>query len=188
MGAGVDSIRDVVAMCPAGVVAGPAPTASAVLLFSAVCPPGVLLETCIPFCDETTNGDVLLLQQAGNDMRSLLCEMNSYFFSWIGAPPHPRLGSRSLNVHDILCLTRAGLRAAGAAGLGGFLGENVLAFVPALISGAAGVYALTLLTDAGTERTSRSSRGRSCTSRRRRTSAARRGGALAASRWRAGRR
>jgi hypothetical protein len=43
------------------------------------------------------------------------------------------------------------LRAAGAAGFGGFLGENVLAFVPAMISGAAGVYALTLLTDADTE-------------------------------------
>jgi hypothetical protein len=54
-------------------------------------------------------------------------------------------------LHDILCLTRVGLCAAGAAGLGGFLGENVLAFVPALISGAAGVYALTLLADADTE-------------------------------------
>jgi hypothetical protein len=89
MGAGVDSIRDVGGLCPAGGV-GPAPTASAVLLFSAVCPPGVLLETCIPYCDESTNGDVLLLQQAGNDMR-LLCEMNSYFFSWIGAPPPSRV-------------------------------------------------------------------------------------------------
>jgi hypothetical protein len=62
MGAGVDSIRSVVETCPAG-GGGPAPTASAVLLFSAVCPPGVLLETCIPVCDATTNGFVLLLNQ-----------------------------------------------------------------------------------------------------------------------------
>ena len=51
-------------------------------------------------------------------------------------------------MRDIERLTRAGSSAAGAAGLGGFLGENVLAFVPALISGAAGVYALTLMVDA----------------------------------------
>jgi hypothetical protein len=85
MGDGIDSIREVVAMCPTS-AAGPAPTATAVLLFNAVCPPGVMLEMCIPNCDETTNGDVLLLQQARTDMR-LLCEMNSYFFSWIGGPP-----------------------------------------------------------------------------------------------------
>jgi hypothetical protein len=36
----------------------------------------------------------------------------------------------------------------GAAALGGFFGENVLAFVPAVISGAAGIYAITLLADA----------------------------------------
>ena len=87
------------------------PTSTAVLLFSAVCPPGVLLETCIPYCDETTNGDVLLLQQAGNDMR-LLCEMNNYFFSWIGAPSfsNSRLVS-SPRPHTSMCdierLTRA---------------------------------------------------------------------------------
>jgi hypothetical protein len=103
MGAGVDAIRDVVAMCPAGGT-GPAPTASTVLLFSAVCPPGVLLETCIPICDATTNGFVLLLNQVrqrglpvgllrvparrrdvpraqdGNDMR-LLCVMQNFLFS-----------------------------------------------------------------------------------------------------------
>ena len=127
------------------------PTSTAVLLFSAVCPPGVLLETCIPYCDETTNGDVLLLQQAGNDMR-LLCEMNNYFFSWIGAPSSRTPDRYRPRAHNHMCdierLTRAGLSAAGAAGLGGFLGENVLAFVPALISGAAGVYALTLMVDA----------------------------------------
>jgi hypothetical protein len=135
-------------MCPTS-AAGPAvPTSTAVLLFSAVCPPGVLLETCIPYCDETTNGDVLLLQQAGNDMR-LLCEMNNYFFSWIGAPSFSNsFSSPRPHMRDIQRLTRAGLCAAGAAGLGGFLGENVLAFVPAVISGAAGVYALTLMVDA----------------------------------------
>jgi hypothetical protein len=62
MGAGVDSIGDVLAMCPAGGT-GPVATASAGRLFSAVCPPGVLLDTCIPVCDATTNGFVLLLNQ-----------------------------------------------------------------------------------------------------------------------------
>ena len=49
----------------------------------------------------------------------LLCEMQNFLFSWIGA-----------------------------AALGGFFGENVLAFVPAVISGAAGIYAITLRVDA----------------------------------------
>ena len=49
----------------------------------------------------------------------LLCEMQNFLFSWIGA-----------------------------AALGGFFGENVLAFVPAVISGAAGIYAITLRADA----------------------------------------
>jgi hypothetical protein len=117
MGADAESIREAVALCPTGPVA-PTPTATAVLLFSAKCPPGVVLDSCIPNCDESTNGDVLLLNQDGSDMW-LLCEMQNFLFSWIGA-----------------------------AALGGFFGENVLAFVPAVISGAAGIYAITLLADA----------------------------------------
>lgn len=133
----------VVAMCPTS-AAGPAvPTSTAVLLFSAVCPPGVLLETCIPYCDETTNGDVLLLQQAGNDMR-LLCEMNNYFFSWIGAPsfsnsrlvssPRPQsyVRYRAPDAGRLVCgrrgrprrlpgRERAGLRAGAHLGRGGGL-------------------------------------------------------------------
>ena len=76
------------------------------------------MENCIPDCSASTNGDVLLLNQDGSDMR-LLCEMQNFMFSWIGA-----------------------------AALGGFFGENVLAFVPAVISGAAGIYAITLRADA----------------------------------------
>jgi hypothetical protein len=34
-----------------------------VLLFSARCPPGVVLESYVPNCDASTNGDVLLLNQ-----------------------------------------------------------------------------------------------------------------------------
>jgi hypothetical protein len=68
MGADAAAARDALALCPAG-GARPAPTASAVLLFSAVCPPGVLLETCIPICDSTTNGFVLLLNQVRRHRR-----------------------------------------------------------------------------------------------------------------------
>ena len=79
MGADAESIREAVALCPTGPVA-PTPTATAVLLFSAKCPPGVVLDSCIPNCDESTNGDVLLLNQDGSDMR-LLCEMQNFLFS-----------------------------------------------------------------------------------------------------------
>jgi hypothetical protein len=49
----------------------------------------------------------------------LLCELSNFIFSWIGA-----------------------------AALGGFLGEDVVAFVSAVISGAAGTYVLTMMGDA----------------------------------------
>ena len=79
MGADADSVREAVALCPTG-PAGPTPTSTAVLLFSAKCPPGVVLDSCIPNCDQSTNGDVLLLNQDGSDMR-LLCEMQNFLFS-----------------------------------------------------------------------------------------------------------
>ena len=89
MGADAESIREAVALCPTG-PAAPTSTATAVLLFSAKCPPGVVLDSCIPNCDESTNGDVLLLNQDGSDMR-LLCEMQNFLFSWIGAAATPAL-------------------------------------------------------------------------------------------------
>jgi hypothetical protein len=104
-------IREAVAMCPTS-------ASFTVSKFMVTCPPGEILDDCIPNCDASTNGDVLLLYHNGNDMR-LLCEISSFLYSWVGA-----------------------------ATLGGFLGHNVAAFVSAVISGAAGTYDLTLVDDA----------------------------------------
>jgi hypothetical protein len=99
------------AMCPGG-------ASSAVTKFMVTCLPGEILDNCIPTCEASTNGDVLMLTQNGNDMR-LLCTLSNFLYSWVGA-----------------------------AALGGFLGQNVAAFVSAVISGAAGAYVLTLTEDA----------------------------------------
>jgi hypothetical protein len=112
LGDEAELIRDVVSMCP-----DPG-GGSAVRLLTAVCPPGEISEDCIPNCDASTNGDVLLLNQNGNDIR-LLCELQDFLYSWIGA-----------------------------SALGGFLGRNAAAFVSAVISAAAGSYVLTLPRDA----------------------------------------
>jgi hypothetical protein len=104
-------VREAVAMCPGG-------ASSAVTKFMVTCPPGEILDHCIPNCDASTSGDVLMLTQNGNDMR-LLCTLANFLYSWVGA-----------------------------SALGGFLGEDVAAFVSAVISGAAGTYALTLMGDA----------------------------------------
>jgi hypothetical protein len=99
---------------------GMCPTAvsSTVTKFMVTCPPGEIFDHCILNCDVSTAGDVLLLTHNGNDVR-LLCQLANFLYSWIGA-----------------------------AGLGGFLGENVAAFVSAVISGVSGTYVLTLMRDA----------------------------------------
>jgi hypothetical protein len=74
--------------------------------------------TCVPTCNSTTHGYELLATIDGTDTK-FSCSLANMLFSWLGA-----------------------------AALGGFLGQNVVAFVSAVISGAAGTYVLTLTEDA----------------------------------------
>eukprot|EP01051_Picozoa_sp_SAG22_P011004 SAG22_NODE_1024_length_5987_cov_3.799932_4_plen_623_part_00 len=74
--------------------------------------------TCVPTCNATTHGYELLANIDGTDTK-FSCNLANMLFSWVGA-----------------------------AALGGFLGQNVAAFVSAVISGAAGTYVLTLMEDA----------------------------------------
>jgi hypothetical protein len=75
--------------------------------------------TCVPTCNSSTHGYELLATIDGTDTK-FSCTVSSLLYSWVGA-----------------------------AALGGFLGQNVAAFVSAVISGAAGSYVLTLMEDAG---------------------------------------
>eukprot|EP01051_Picozoa_sp_SAG22_P004372 SAG22_NODE_232_length_14402_cov_58.042159_2_plen_579_part_00 len=74
--------------------------------------------TCVPACNATHHGFELLATIDGTDTK-FSCNLANQLFSWVGA-----------------------------AALGGFLGQNVAAFVSAVISGAAGTYVLTLTEDA----------------------------------------
>jgi hypothetical protein len=75
--------------------------------------------TCVPDCNATHHGFELLATIEGTDTK-FSCNLANMLYSWVGA-----------------------------AALGGFLGQNVAAFVSAVISGAAGTYVLTLTEDAG---------------------------------------
>eukprot|EP01050_Picozoa_sp_SAG11_P001295 SAG11_NODE_55_length_19449_cov_28.630135_4_plen_422_part_00 len=74
--------------------------------------------TCVPACNSTTHGYELMATIDGTDTK-FSCNLANMLFSWLGA-----------------------------AALGGFLGRNVVAFVSAVISGAAGTYVLTLVENA----------------------------------------
>eukprot|EP01051_Picozoa_sp_SAG22_P017127 SAG22_NODE_2568_length_2433_cov_2.143959_2_plen_321_part_00 len=78
------------------------------------------IMTCVPACNATHRGFELLATFDGTDTK-FSCNLANQQYSWVGA-----------------------------AALGGFLGENVDAFISAVISGAAGTYenVLTLTEDA----------------------------------------
>ena len=76
------------------------------------------IKTCVPACNATTHGYELLATIDGTDTK-FSCAISNLLFSWVGV-----------------------------AALGGYLGQNVLAFISAVISGAAGTYVLTLTADA----------------------------------------
>eukprot|EP01052_Picozoa_sp_SAG31_P011505 SAG31_NODE_653_length_13152_cov_4.899487_1_plen_747_part_00 len=94
------------------------PTHMDAQMFMVTCPAGLPADDCIPACTATTHGYLLLLNIDGTDT-TLTCSLSDLLYSWVGA-----------------------------AALGGFLGQNVAAFVSAVISGAAGTYVLTLEGDA----------------------------------------
>lgn len=94
------------------------PTHMDAQMFMVTCPAGLPADDCIPLCEAQTHGFLLLLNIDGTDT-TLTCSLSDLLHSWVGA-----------------------------AALGGFLGENVAAFVSAVISGAAGTYVLTMMEDA----------------------------------------
>jgi hypothetical protein len=76
-------------------------------------------DGCIPPCAEPLRGDLLLLNLNGNDGK-YSCELHHGLHSWVGAATD-----------------------------GGYLGSDARAFVSAVLSGAAGYYALALYVNAG---------------------------------------
>jgi hypothetical protein len=75
--------------------------------------------SCVPACSEVLRGDLLLMNLNGEDSK-YSCELHHGLHSWVGAATE-----------------------------GGYLGSDVQAFVSAVLSGAAGYYALQLTGDAG---------------------------------------
>jgi hypothetical protein len=74
---------------------------------------------CVPACSEALRGDLLLMNLNGEDSK-YSCELHHGLHSWVGAATD-----------------------------GGYLGSDARAFVSAVLSGAAGYYALALTGDAG---------------------------------------
>jgi hypothetical protein len=77
------------------------------------------VDNCVPACSAALRGDLLLMNLNGEDSK-YSCEVHHGLHSWVGAATD-----------------------------GGYLGSDARAFVSAVLSGAAGYYALTLLGDAG---------------------------------------
>lgn len=78
------------------------------------CTDGVDTSECVPACSAELHGDLLLATIDGEDSK-YSCELHHSRYSWVGA-----------------------------AADGGYLGRDALAFLSALMSGAAGVYICTL--------------------------------------------
>jgi hypothetical protein len=76
-------------------------------------------DGCVPACAAPLRGDLLLLNLNGSDSK-YSCELHHGLHSWVGAATD-----------------------------GGYLGSDAQAFEPAVLSGAAGYYALALTADAG---------------------------------------
>ena len=84
-----------------------------------VCADGAKTEDCIPHCSEALHGSLLLLSINGDDSK-FSCELRHALYSWV-APATD----------------------------GGYLGTDFATFFSAVVSGAAGLYAMTLTHDAG---------------------------------------
>jgi hypothetical protein len=80
---------------------------------------GGTVDSCVPACSAALRGDLLLMNLNGEDSK-YSCELHHGLHSWVGAATD-----------------------------GGYLGSDAQAFVSAVLSGAAGYYALALTRDAG---------------------------------------
>jgi hypothetical protein len=89
-------------------------------------------ENCVPKCRPEINGDELLLNIYGDDTR-MTCELHRTLYS-APAPPHAcRVPPSSGQIIFVTAVPAAGSPVActgwiGAAGDGGFIGEDVQAF------------------------------------------------------------
>eukprot|EP01047_Picozoa_sp_COSAG01_P033492 COSAG01_NODE_2468_length_7634_cov_6.744127_1_plen_930_part_00 len=76
------------------------------------------VTNCVPVCSAALHGDLLLMAVNGQDNK-YACELHNSIYSWIGP-----------------------------ASDGGYIGSDVLSFVSAVVSGAAGLFMLTLMSSA----------------------------------------
>ena len=74
---------------------------------------------CVPWCDDSLRGDQLLLSLNGNDAK-FTCELRNGLYSWVGPATD-----------------------------GGYIGTDFATFFSSVVSGAAGLYMITLAADAG---------------------------------------
>eukprot|EP01049_Picozoa_sp_SAG25_P000322 SAG25_NODE_10_length_28450_cov_12.738775_2_plen_1259_part_00 len=116
LGAGASAFLGVVAQCQAAASAtantgGGSTTGNGALVheFNLVCP-GDAVSGCVPTCDASLHGDLLLLNVDGDDSK-YSCEMSHGKYSWVGP-----------------------------ASDGGYFGEDMLSFLAAVITHAPGVF------------------------------------------------
>jgi hypothetical protein len=104
--------QSTVALCQASGASSSGTGASVVHEFQLVCTDGS--ASCVPSCDASLHGDLLLLAVNGQDSK-YSCELRNGLFSWVGP-----------------------------AADGGYIGSDVATFVSAVVSGAAGLFVLTM--------------------------------------------
>ena len=113
-----DQIHRVVQECQEADVSRAGETLAMQLSLSCTDESAVSAAECVPACSRELHGDLLLATIDGEDSK-YSCELHHGLYSWMGA-----------------------------AADGGYLGRDTLAFVSALLSGAAGAYICTLDEDA----------------------------------------
>ena len=82
------------------------------------CTDGTRVESCVPECDESLHGDLLLANIDGEDTK-YSCQEHHGLFSWMGSSAD-----------------------------GGYLGHDAIAFLSSLLAGASGAYRLSVTEDA----------------------------------------
>jgi hypothetical protein len=111
------------------------------------CTDGTAAADCIPHCAEDKHGVLLLLNIEGEDS-NMSCELRRGLYSWVGkavrtAPflPCPFLKQAFCPIsEESTCCWQSD---------GGYLGSDLYTFFSSVVSGANGVYAVTLVEDPG---------------------------------------
>jgi hypothetical protein len=120
LGAAAAQYQPVVVMCRAAALGGGSTVGGSSLAHEFnLVCSGGTVDSCVPACSAALRGDLLLMNLNGDDSK-YSCELHHGLHSWVGAATD-----------------------------GGYLGSDAQAFVSAVLSGAAGYYALALTGDAG---------------------------------------